>query len=191
MNKADIRKQMKKERGQLTFTRILMYSGCITDRLLKEPEYREASVILSYMSVSSEVNTHFLMEQAWKDGKSVAVPKCYPDGIMEFYKIASFEDVKPGKFGIPEPDPVNPVDYDKETCLLLLPCVAFDECGNRVGYGGGYYDRFAEKHDEMYRIMLAYDFQRVERVETGEYDIPADVVLTELARYEAKTDKEE
>ncbi len=191
MNKADIRKQMKKERGQLTFTRILMYSGCITDRLLKEPEYRDASVILSYMSVSSEVNTHFLMEQAWKDGKSVAVPKCYPEGIMDFYKIASFEDVKPGKFGIPEPDPVNPVEYDKERCLLLLPCVAFDEYGNRVGYGGGYYDRFAEKHGEMYRIMLAYDFQKVEHVETGEYDIPADVVLTELSRYEAKKSEEE
>ncbi len=191
MNKAELRKMMRRERGTLTVSRILMYSGCITERLMKEPTYRDATLVLAYMSFSSEVSTHFLIKQAWEDGKQVAVPRCGAEGAMEFHRIRSFEDVKEGKYGIPEPVNTEVVNPEKTKAVLLIPCVAFDESGHRLGYGGGYYDRFVEKHPTIPRILLAYELQKVEEVPAESWDIPAEIILTEVARYVATSNKEE
>lgn len=191
MSKAEMRKRMRRVRGSLTVSRILLYSGCITERLMKEPAYREATTVLAYMSFSSEVSTHFLIKHAWEDGKRVAVPRCGSEGKMEFHVIRSFEDVKEGKYGILEPRDTEVVDPEESKTVLLVPCVAFDESGHRLGYGGGYYDRFMEKHPTVPRILLAYELQKVEEVPAESWDIPAEIILTEVARYVTTGTREE
>ena len=101
MDKSELRKVMKRKRSGLSAERILMYSGCIAENLIQRQEYADASVLLAYVSFSSEVNTHFLIEKAWKDGKRVAVPKCMDDSKLEFQYIRSFDDLAPANSAFP------------------------------------------------------------------------------------------
>ena len=181
MDKAEFRKVMKRKRSALSAERILMYSGCIAENLVGRKEYADASVLLAYVSFSSEVNTHFLIEKAWRDGKRVAVPKCVDDQKLEFEYIHSFDDLAPGKFGIPEPMTGESVKYEPDDkCLVLLPGVAYTNSGDRLGYGGGYYDRYLKKHESIPRVMLAYSLQEAEELPVDEQDVPADMIVTEI-----------
>ena len=111
-----------------------------------------------------------------RDGKAVAVPKCYGDQ-MRFIHISDFEnEVAPGYAGIPEPIADGPVADDK-TALVLMPGLAFDPMGHRIGYGGGFYDRFLADEPDHPTLALCYGFQMVEHLETEEFDIPVDMVL--------------
>ncbi|MBO4788525.1 MAG: 5-formyltetrahydrofolate cyclo-ligase [Lachnospiraceae bacterium] len=181
MEKSELRKVMKRKRSSLSAERILLYSGCIAEHLVERREYTDASVVLAYMSFSSEVNTHFLIEKAWRDGKRVAVPKCVDEKSMEFEYIRSFDDLAPGRYGIMEPVTGESVNYDaEEKCLLLLPGVAYTNSGDRLGYGGGYYDRYQKKHEQIPRVMLAYSLQETESLPVDEQDVPADIIVTEI-----------
>ena len=181
MEKAELRKVMKRKRSSLSAERILLYSGCIAEHLVERREYADASVVLAYMSFSSEVNTHFLIEKAWKDGKRVAVPKCIDEKQLDFQYIHSFDDLAPGRFGIMEPVTGESVAYDSEDkCILLLPGVAYTNTGDRLGYGGGYYDRYLKKHASIPRVMLAYSLQEAESLPVDEQDVPADMIVTEI-----------
>ncbi|MBR5712575.1 MAG: 5-formyltetrahydrofolate cyclo-ligase [Lachnospiraceae bacterium] len=181
MNKTELRKLMNRRRGALSAERVLLYSGCIAKHLVARNEYQEATVILAYMSIRSEVDTRFLIERAWQDGKKVAVPVCVNDRLMEFRYLTSLEDLKPGRFGIPEPQEGEAVAFDgSEKFLLLIPGIAYTATGDRLGYGGGYYDRFLKKHVEIPRFMLAYSIQQAEYLPVDEQDVPADVVVTEI-----------
>ena len=190
MDKSELRKVMKRKRSGLSAERILMYSGCIAENLIRRQEYADASVLLAYVSFSSEVNTHFLIEKAWKDGKRVAVPKCMDDSKLEFQYIRSFDDLAPGKFGIPEPVTGESVEYNEDDkCLLLLPGVAYTNKGDRLGYGGGYYDRYLKKHDSIPNAMLAYSLQQTETLPVDEMDVPADMIITEIGCIETGKEK--
>ena len=181
MEKAELRKVMKRKRSSLSAERILLYRGCIAEHLVERKEYADASVVLAYMSFSSEVNTHFLIEKAWRDGKRVAVPKCIDEKHLDFQYIHSFDDLAPGRFGIMEPVTGESVAYDSEDrCLLLLPGVAYTNSGDRLGYGGGYYDRYLKKHESIPRVMLAYSLQEAESLPVDEQDVPADMIVTEI-----------
>ncbi len=181
MDKKELRKVMKRKRSQLSAERVLMYSGCIAENLVSRREYADASVVLAYMSFSSEVNTHFLIEKAWRDGKRVAVPKCIDEKGLDFQYITSFDDVAPGKYGIMEPVTGESVDYSADgQCILLLPGVAYTAQGDRLGYGGGYYDRYLKKHDSIPRVMLAYSLQEAECLPVDDTDVPADMIVTEI-----------
>ena len=103
------------------------------------PEYEAASCVYCYVDYNHEVQTWPIMEQAIKDGKRVAVPRV--DGTaMDFYYIASREDLEAGYFGIMEPKHGLPMAEERDA-LFLMPGVAFDRAHHRVGYGGGFYDR--------------------------------------------------
>ncbi|MBP5462549.1 MAG: 5-formyltetrahydrofolate cyclo-ligase [Lachnospiraceae bacterium] len=187
MDKSELRKVMKRKRSNLSAERILMYSGCIAENLISRQEYADASVLLAYVSFSSEVNTHFLIEKAWNDGNRVAVPKCVDDTRLEFQYIHSFDDLAPGKFGIPEPVTGDCVQYTPDDkCLILLPGVAYTNNGDRLGYGGGYYDRYLKKHNEIPKVMLAYSLQQTETLPVDDKDVPADMIVTEIGCIEAK-----
>ena len=190
MDKSELRKVMKRKRSGLSAERILMYSGCIAENLIQRQEYADASVLLAYVSFSSEVNTHFLIEKAWKDGKRVAVPKCMDDSKLDFQYIRSFDDLAPGKFGIPEPVTGESVEYNEDDkCLLLLPGVAYTKDGDRLGYGGGYYDRYLKKHTSIPNAMLAYSLQQTESLPVDEMDVPADMIITEIGCIETGKEK--
>ena len=116
-----------------------------------------------------------LLEQVLRDGKRVAVPKCYGDE-MRFIYMTDLSAVEKGYAGIPEPVTDEPV-ADDETALVLMPGMAFDEAGHRIGYGGGFYDKFLAKEPNHPTLALCYDFQVLPHLETEEFDIPVDTVI--------------
>jgi 5-formyltetrahydrofolate cyclo-ligase len=116
-----------------------------------------------------------MLQQAIRDGKRVAVPKVYGD-TMRFIYLDDLSQVEKSEMGIPEPILDTPVAEDK-TALVLMPGLAFTKQGDRMGYGGGFYDRFLTDEPEHPTLALCYDFQIVESLPTEEFDIPVDTVL--------------
>lgn len=168
------RKAMTKETQQKKIKKII-------DFLCSSKRYEKANTVFTYISMGSEVNTYPLIEQAWGDGKKVAVPIAKMKGKMYFVLISSFSELKKSHFGVMEPEKgedeeVTPVNTD----LFLVPGSVFDKKGNRYGYGGGYYDRYFQQYPNIYKIALAYSLQIMEDdLQVDEYDIPVDGIVTE------------
>lgn len=159
------------------------------------PFFQNAREIYCYASFRDEVPTFGLMEQAWKDGKRVAVPRV-TDGLrMEFCYIESFRQLRPGYFGIPEPEEaagnrILPQTAGKglpgtgeDDILMILPGAAFDRRGNRIGYGKGFYDRYLQEFPRCRRMGLAYLVQCVEAIPAQEWDVRAEAVITEKGNF--------
>ena len=111
-----------------------------------------------YVDYEKEVGTRVIIEQAWKRGKRVAVPKV-EGKEMKFFYVQSFEELKSGYKGILEP--MNGVLADASSALVILPAVAVDQEGYRLGYGGGYFDRYLEAHPQYETVALAFEMQVV------------------------------
>ncbi len=156
------------------------------------PEYREAEVIYCYVDYNHEVRTWPIMERAMEDGKLVAVPRV--DGeTMEFFRIEGREDLEPGYSGILEPKQGLSVVSDQtadrgkaadgaasgKRALFLMPGVAFDQEHHRVGYGGGFYDRYLEVHPNLITAALAYECQIFDRVSFEAFDILPQILVTD------------
>ena len=150
-------------------------SRLLTQRFLESSAYQNADTIYGYLPYNQEVRTEFLLEQALREGKKVAVPKIYGEE-MKFIYLSDLSAVAPGYAGIPEPIADAPVAGDK-TALVLMPGLAFDAQGHRIGYGGGFYDKFLAQEPNHPTLALCYDFQMLPKVETEEFDIPVDCVL--------------
>jgi 5-formyltetrahydrofolate cyclo-ligase len=116
-----------------------------------------------------------MLEQAIADGKRVAVPKVYGEE-MRFIYLDDLSAVEKGYAGIPEPIADYPIAQD-ETALVLMPGLAFDPEGHRIGYGGGFYDKFLAQEPGHPTVALCYDFQMLPELKTEEFDVPVDLVL--------------
>ena len=134
-----------------------------------------SNAIYGYLPYNQEVRTVPMLEQAMKDGKRVAVPKCYGDE-MKFIYMDDLSAVEKGYANIPEPIADEPV-ADDPTALVLMPGLAFTTDGKRMGYGGGFYDKFLAAEPGHPTVALCYAFQMVEDLPTEDYDIPVDCVL--------------
>lgn len=152
---------------------------------LKElPEWKNAEVVFTYVSFGSEVDTILLIKECFKAGKKVAVPRVLDKTRMEFYYITSLDELKEGKWGILEPEGVeeNLADVSKVQSqmklLMIMPGIGFDREGHRLGYGGGYYDRYLEKYgaNRFWKIGLAFEEQIQDIIVTDEYDVKVDGV---------------
>lgn len=175
MKKQALRRQMRERRDSISPVLRHEYDAVITDRIRSCIWYERTSVIYGYMSFRSEVSCRKIMETALHDGKVVAVPKVTgPE--MEFYRISSHSEWKPGAYGIMEPATVELVT---QPGLMLLPGLAFDLMGNRLGYGGGYYDRYLAHHPMCYKLALGYETQITDRVPASEQDCKVDGIVTE------------
>ncbi len=180
--KKELRKEIQGLRKAHTDQEIHEMSLKILERVQELPVYQEAEVLYAYMDCRHEVETRDLIGTAWKAGKRVAVPKVTGQE-MQFYYITSFEeDLDAGSFGIQEPKETNPAS--EERALLLMPGVAFDEACRRVGYGGGFYDRFLEAHPQLATLALAFEFQVKEAVPYETFDIRPARIVTEKRVYE-------
>lgn len=175
MNKTELRKSIREKKRAMTEEQIVQKSEALTKLFLQSEEYRNARSIYGYLPYNQEVRTVPLLEQALRDGKRVAVPKCYGDE-MRFIWMEDLSLVEKGYAGIPEPIADGPV-ADDETALVLMPGMAFDKEGHRIGYGGGFYDKFLAREGSHPTLALCYDFQVVSHLETEEFDIPVDKVL--------------
>jgi len=179
MDKRHCRKNLLAMRGLLSEEKVLQLSYEVEKRLNLLDKYVNSKEILVYVSYNNEISTINLIGNAFLDGKKVAVPKVVDKGIMEFYYIDSLDDLQKGYAGILEPVSEKKFDYSnasKET-LMICPGVAFDRKCNRVGYGGGYYDRYLSKYN-LDSVALAYDFQMIQSIDVEEFDNKVDIIVT-------------
>ena len=175
MNKQELRKAIREKKRAMSPEEIEGKSRVLTEKFLRSEAYRAAKTVYGYLPYNQEVRTVALLEQALRDGKRVAVPKCYGDE-MRFIWMEDLSKVEKGYAGIPEPVEDGPV-ADDNTALVLMPGLAFDPQGHRIGYGGGFYDRFLADEPDHPTLALCYDFQMLDHLETEEFDIPVDAVL--------------
>lgn len=157
------------------------WNEIIFNKLISSDYYKKSYVIFTFVSFKDEVDTHRFIEYALKDGKKICVPKVPSKKQgMEVYFINSFEDLKKGYFDILEPLEGCIKASAEEIDFILMPGVAFDKQGNRIGYGAGFYDRFlSQLKRQVPKIALSYDFQLYEKVPTDEFDVRIDGVITE------------
>lgn len=175
MDKMALRRQIREKKRAMTPAEIEEKSRRLGELFLRSEAYRQAQTIYGYLPYNQEVRTVPMLEQALADGKRVAVPKCYADE-MRFIYLTDLTQVEKGYAGIPEPIADAPVAQD-ETALVLMPGLAFDRQGHRIGYGGGFYDKFLEKEPNHPTVALCYDFQVLEYLETEDFDIPVGTVI--------------
>lgn len=174
-----IRKEIMAKRNALSKEEIESKSEIIYQRVIVHPAFQNADLVFAYIDAKNEVQTRLLIEYAWKSGKKVAVPKVHGE-IMKFYLITSYEDLEPGCFGIQEPkETCEEVLIPMENSLVIMPGVAFDRQGNRIGYGKGYYDKYFSAYPDVYKIAIAFEVQIVPMVPADEFDVKADIVMTE------------
>ncbi|MBQ4529876.1 MAG: 5-formyltetrahydrofolate cyclo-ligase [Lachnospiraceae bacterium] len=186
MEKKEIRREILKKRDMISLEYRREADEKIFQKLISLKEYKESSLIMPYINYKSEVDTKRLIVQALGEQKRVAVPKVLNrNGEMEFYEITSLEQLISGYKGIEEPDTTgkSPLDIKEESekVLLIMPGAVFDKQCNRIGYGGGFYDRYLERHscEKLKSIALCYQTQIVEKIESDTFDQKPDMVLTE------------
>lgn len=175
MNKKELRAYIREKKRAMTAEEIDARSARLGELFAQSDAYREAKTIYGYLPYNQEVRTVAMLKRAMAEGKRVAVPKCYGDE-MRFIYMEDLDKVEKGYAGIPEPMADGPV-ADDETALVLMPGMAFDAAGHRIGYGGGFYDKFLAKEPNHPTLALCYEFQMLPHLETEEFDIPVDTVL--------------
>ena len=175
MDKKALRAQIRAQKRAMTEEEICRRSEALGQLFRQSALYINARTIYGYLPYNQEVRTVPMLEQAIRDGKRVAVPKVYGEE-MRFIYLEDMSQVATGYAGIPEPVADEPVADDK-TALVLMPGLAFDPQGHRIGYGGGFYDRFLEQEPAHPTLALCYEFQMLSYLETEEHDIPVDCVL--------------
>lgn len=180
-DKKAFRKQMLAKRDAIPCENRIEADRARNEHISNWDVYKNAELLLSYVSYRSEADTIQLIKSALDAGRNVAVPKV-EGSEMIFYRITDVSQLVEGYKGILEPDRSRTEeltdDLPKHT-LLFVPGCAFDEKGGRMGYGGGFYDRFMEKHPEVKRVALAYEAQLVEEVPREVHDKLVDVIVTE------------
>ena len=175
MDKKELRRSIREPKRAMTEEEIVSRSEKLGVLFAQSEAYKNAKTIYGYLPYNQEVRTVPMLEQALKDGKKVAVPKVYGDE-MKFLYLDDLTKVSKGYAGIPEPIADGPV-ADDETALVLMPGLAFDPQGHRIGYGGGFYDKFLAAEPNHPTLALCYEFQLLPELDTEEHDIPVDTVL--------------
>lgn len=175
MNKKEIRKIIREKRENLSLDFIERSSEEIYKKLKNETIFFNAKNILSYMDFKNEVKTHEINSFIKENGKNLILPRVIDKEVM--IAIKSGENFSQSPFGNIEP--VGD-EYKGEIDLIIVPGVAFDKYGNRIGFGRGYYDRFFKKYPNARRIAIAFEIQIFEEeIETDIFDEKIDMLITE------------
>ena len=176
-----IRKEIFRRRKEADPIAVHKNSEQIWQKLFSLPAFQESDWIYLYIDCKNEVMTDGIIEEAFRLGKKVAAPKVVGEDMI-FYQISHPEDLEPGYFGIREPKTDLPV-ADGEDGLMIMPGVAFDNLRHRVGYGGGFYDRYLSKHTRHFTAALAFEFQMMSEVPVEPTDISPEIIVTEKEIY--------
>ena len=181
LEKQRLREERLAAREALTEQERSVLDDRITQKLLATSEYAEATTVLTYVSVSSEVSTRMSIECALRDGKTVAVPRCLPGHCLEFVAIFSLEQLVAAPFNLLEPAKELPAltEDQKNNSICIVPALLVDAKGYRLGYGAGFYDRFLSTYPGK-KICLAYqqNLSRTMLPHTA-FDVAVDLVITE------------
>ncbi len=187
--KKGIRERILGSRDDLSPDEIDRRSHAIAEKLYSDCRFKKAETIFIFASFGSEVDTHRIIEDLLSSGRSVCIPRIVGKHLMEAVRIGSLEELKPNKFGILEPvagEVIAPQGID----LVVVPGLAFDRRGYRIGYGGGFYDTFMSKIPGVDKIALAYDLQLIERIDNEDWDIRVDTLITESTTFHFKRIRE-
>jgi 5-formyltetrahydrofolate cyclo-ligase len=178
--KKRLRKEILQRMNALSEEQYTTLSAKIVDSLYKQREWIEAKTIGITLSMEREVNTYAIIEKAWEEGKAIVVPKCNRETrTMTFRQITNFEQLETVYMNLREPDPSITEEVSAEEIdLLLVPGVAFTRKGERVGYGGGYYDRYLVNYKEK-ALSLVFDFQIVSHIPVEPFDKTVQKIITE------------
>jgi 5-formyltetrahydrofolate cyclo-ligase len=178
--KDDLRAKALRARSAIPSMEIKWASRLVEANLRSLPEYATADLLVSYCAKRDEVQTSSIIGSALKEGKRVAVVVSVPETrTLTYSEITSLDELSPGHYGIPEPRPelVRPVQLE-EADLILVPVVAWDTRGHRLGHGEGYFDR-ALADQSLPKVGLALESQRVDRIPHSRDDVPLDAIVTE------------
>lgn len=185
--KSEIRRIARNVRTALPESIRKRYSEQIVSHIIQHPFFQECDTVCCYVAFKGEADISMLMDAAWAAKKRVVVPKVLTQETMEFFTIHSRRELSPGAFGILEPeDDKEPwCAGEEERVLILLPGLAFDREGNRLGYGGGYYDRYLKSHPSFHTIGIAFSVQCLENIPAQPHDQKTEIVITEKGIYKS------
>ncbi|MBL7054519.1 5-formyltetrahydrofolate cyclo-ligase [Candidatus Woesearchaeota archaeon] len=179
--KQTLKKQIIKKRNSLTEQEVKEKSKKIIGNLKALEEFQKAKNILFYVSVNNEVDTHEIIKELLKaEEKNIIVPYTMRGKPRIFLsKLKDFTELEPRSFGILEPKEKYIKGVDKgKLDLIIVPGIAFDKNGHRIGYGYGYYDRFLKTiNEDTVKIGLAYKFQIIEKIPEEEHDVPLNIIV--------------
>ena len=185
--KRELRAMMLLRRDALMPLERERMSASITAQLLALPDYRQATTVMAYMSMGSEFSTLNFVQQVLLDGKRLVLPRV--DKLtrsLALHEVADLHDLATGVWAISEPKPDAKIYPLSEIDFILVPGLAFDRCGYRLGYGGGFYDRLFAKNmltvtktPASMRVSAAFSMQIIDAVPTTEEDQKVAVIITE------------
>lgn len=178
--KKDLRTKIRRKREQISSDERAQMSEAILKNVLSLNEYKKCQTLLCYVSTEMEVDTINIIGSALKDGKKVAVPRCVENlPLIEFYCIKSLSELENGSYGLLEPKAEPQNRYEGNDGLCILPGLAFDKFGGRLGYGKGYYDRFLQNFKgDAFGICFSKILSD-SPLPTGRFDIPVKAVVTD------------
>ena len=176
--KTNIRKYMKEKINNLEHDYCVESNQKIAKLLCTLPEYHESKTIFCFVGTEHEIDTKAIIYNAIYRGKRVAVPKCIGKGVMEAYLISSLEDLETGYCGILEPNSSCTLITSEEIDFAIIPCLSANQEGMRIGYGGGYYDRYLRRTNAI-RVVLCREKLMSEVIPMEKHDQIMDIVLTE------------
>lgn len=184
LEKSELRKKFIALRNSVLLEEKKKKDTLILENLKKLPEVKNADIILTYISVNSEADTKNAINYFLKENKKVAAAKCLEKyGEMDFYFIKSLADLKNGKFNIPEPcsdcEKFIRENFKDKKIICFVPGLSFTEEGFRLGYGGGYYDRFLSVNSNIISIGLCSEDFISKSLPCGKYDMSVDIVITD------------
>lgn len=181
MTKQEIRKNIKDAKRHFSQNELREMSLSVIQQLLPHDRILNADIVYAYYSLPDEVYTHELIDKLAAMGKCVLLPRVVEDAdtpTLTWHHYESAADLAVGSYGIMEPvTPVVDVSGVEKSGVVIVPGVAFDGNGNRLGRGRGYYDRFLAENTEVYKIGICFNFQVVEHVPTDEYDVRMDEIV--------------
>ncbi|MCY9549543.1 5-formyltetrahydrofolate cyclo-ligase [Lysinibacillus xylanilyticus] len=191
MEKTTLRNEVKEALATMSEVAYHNQSNAVVNKVLQEPYIIEATTIGITISNKPEVDTIQLIEELWQLGKKVAVPKCNPKTReMLFYAIESFAQLETVYMHLREPIPEMCEFVDaNEMDVLLVPGVVFDKFGYRIGYGGGYYDRYVLNYKKGKLMSLLFNEQLYERIPIEAHDCPVDIIVTPTKRIDCVTQR--
>lgn len=181
LSKDQIRQEILRIRNSLSENEIVSNSNIISRKVISTKEFKKSPSIGIYYPIGSEVKTFEIIKYSLATKKTIGLPRIIDSNRIVFFKIMenSFDDIKitKGKYGILENSMSDSIIEEMD--LLIIPGIAFDLQGNRIGYGKGYYDRFLSKRKANYIIGLAFENQIINKIPKTGYDIPVNILFTE------------
>lgn len=189
LERADLRERLKSARKALGADKCKAWSMASQKVLIEHELFEKSRSIALYMPIQGEIGTELLLTGALDCGKTVYLPRTLKNRLMEFAPVTGMGDLESGNFGIPEPKKYitgfGPDEF--APALMIVPGLAFDLAGNRLGFGGGYYDRFLGARKRTWPLLgFCYGFQIVDALEGMPWDCKMDYVFSENGCHEVK-----